>query len=170
MAERFFEVARQLTGYELYGEGQEPVNWLYYKSGYEYRPHCDGSCGARSVGYGSRVASSLLYCAVADEGGGTVFPPDGLKLEPTVGMLLLFAYNPDPERLTEHSACPVLRGEKMTATQWYREGVSKEHNWEFAAKGGELPPRRKQRGRRRDRLRRRRRRRRSRRKRERQEI
>jgi len=145
LAARFFETARQLTGYELDGEGQEPVNWLYYKSGYEYRPHCDGACGTRSVNYGSRVASSLLYCAVADDGGGTVFPPDGLKIEPTVGMLLLFTYNPDPDGLSRHAACPVLRGEKMTATQWYREGVTAKHDWEFAAKGGRLPRRKKQR-------------------------
>lgn len=130
MANRFFEVARQATGFELQLEGQEPVNWLYYKPGYEYRPHCDGACGAKTVARRGRVASSLLYCAVAEEGGGTVFPPDGLKLQPKVGNMLLFTYNPDPHRLTEHSACPVLKGEKMTATQWYREGVTLENNWE----------------------------------------
>jgi len=130
MANRFFEVARQATGYELYPEGQEPINWLYYKPGYEYRPHCDGRCGAKLIKKGSRVASSLLYCNVATDGGGTVFPPDKLKLEPTAGMFMLFAYNPDPRSLTSHAACPVLKGSKSTATQWYREGVSDEKPWD----------------------------------------
>ena len=67
---------------------------------------------------------------VADLGGGTVFPLDGLKLTPKTGMMLLFAYNPDPTGVTQHAACPVLEGTKMTATQWYREGVSHAKNWE----------------------------------------
>jgi len=127
---RFFEVARLATGFQLYPEGQEPVNWLFYKPGFEYRPHCDGGCGQWQVARGGRVASSLLYCAVADEGGGTVFPNDGIKLEPSVGDLLMFAYNSDPNSLSYHSACPVVRGRKLTATQWYREGVSMTRNWE----------------------------------------
>ncbi|CAK0854447.1 unnamed protein product [Prorocentrum cordatum] len=145
LADRFFEVARQLTGYELHREGQEPAQWLVYKPGYEYRPHCDGDCGEPSVVFGDRMATSLLYCAVADEGGGTVFTTDGLKVEPTVGMMLLFTYNPDPQGLSRHAACPVLRGEKATATQWYREGVSKEHDYKFVQKGGRLAPRRRRR-------------------------
>merc|ERR1712008_180905 len=130
VATRFFEVARQATGYDLYPEGQEPVNWLFYKPGYEYRPHCDGMCGSSSVPKGKRVASSLLYCNVASDGGGTVFPPDNLKLEPEAGMFMLFTYNPDTHGVTEHAACPVLNGSKTTATQWYREGVSDEQPWD----------------------------------------
>merc|ERR1712206_47581 len=89
LTNRFFDVARQVSGFELYPEGQEPVNYLFYKPGYEYRPHCDGACGSGSVRKGKRVASSLLYCSVASAGGGTVFPRDNLKLEPTAGMFLL---------------------------------------------------------------------------------
>eukprot|EP00930_Biecheleria_cincta_P047481 TRINITY_DN32924_c0_g1_i1.p1 TRINITY_DN32924_c0_g1~~TRINITY_DN32924_c0_g1_i1.p1 ORF type:complete len:640 (+),score=106.89 TRINITY_DN32924_c0_g1_i1:7-1926(+) len=127
---RFFHMARQATGYDLFPEGQEPVNWLFYKPGYEYRPHCDGACGTSSVTRGKRVASSLLYCNVASEGGGTVFPPDNLKIEATAGMYMLFAYNPDPKGLSQHAACPVLKGSKTTATQWYREGVNEDTPWD----------------------------------------
>lgn len=31
--------------------------------------------------------------------------------------------------LTEHSGCPVLKGEKLIATFWMREGVSTEADW-----------------------------------------
>jgi len=130
VANRFFHVARKVSGYDLQMAGQEPVNWLYYKAGYEYRPHCDGGCGAPEIRLTERVMTSLAYCAVGTKGGSTVFPPDGTKLTPSAGSMLLFTYNPDPLRLTEHSACPVIAGEKMTATQWYREGVSLEKNWE----------------------------------------
>jgi prolyl 4-hydroxylase len=127
---RLFGVTREVTGFKLQPEGQEPLNWLYYLPGYEYRPHCDGSCGASSIRLRQRVATTLLYCGVAEKGGGTVFPPDGLKYQPKKGEALLFTYNPDPDRLSEHSACPVLKGDKYTATQWYREGVTAERNWE----------------------------------------
>jgi len=127
---RFFEVAQQATGFSLNHEGQEPVNWLYYKPGFEYRPHCDGGCGAQKVQRGKRVATSLLYCKVADVGGGTVFPPAKLKLTPKAGDLLLFTYESDPHSVTMHAACPVLKGSKLTATQWYREGLTREKTWE----------------------------------------
>eukprot|EP00929_Paragymnodinium_shiwhaense_P119141 TRINITY_DN91018_c0_g1_i1.p1 TRINITY_DN91018_c0_g1~~TRINITY_DN91018_c0_g1_i1.p1 ORF type:complete len:590 (-),score=129.06 TRINITY_DN91018_c0_g1_i1:130-1899(-) len=135
MANRFFDLARQASGFELYPPGQEPVNWLFYKPGFEYRPHCDGRCGQGTNQRGERVATSLLYCTVAEKGGGTVFPPDKTKLIPTPGMLLFFAYNPDLMGLTQHSACPVLKGRKTTATQWYREGVSHERDWEKVNRG-----------------------------------
>eukprot|EP00746_Dinoflagellata_sp_MGD_P133551 gnl/MRDRNA2_/MRDRNA2_67268_c0_seq2.p1 gnl/MRDRNA2_/MRDRNA2_67268_c0~~gnl/MRDRNA2_/MRDRNA2_67268_c0_seq2.p1 ORF type:complete len:181 (+),score=13.53 gnl/MRDRNA2_/MRDRNA2_67268_c0_seq2:32-574(+) len=135
VSDRFFEIARKTTGYELHLDGQEPINWLYYMPGFEYRPHCDGGCGQVKIPYGDRVATTLVYCTTASKGGGTVFPNDGLKLEPNPGMMLLFTYNPDPQRLSWHSACPVLKGSKSTATQWYREGVSAELNWEDVTKG-----------------------------------
>ncbi|CAK0841739.1 unnamed protein product [Prorocentrum cordatum] len=139
VALRFFEFARAAVGLAAGAEGQEPVNWLFYKPGYEYRPHCDGPCGTRHVKTGKRVASSLLYCAAADEGGGTVFPRDRLKFEPSPGSFLLFSYNPDPRSLSTHAACPVLRGQKTTATQWYREGVSAEVNWDVHENWGSFP-------------------------------
>jgi hypothetical protein len=32
-------------------------------------------------------------------------------------------------RLTEHSCCPVLEGEKKIAVQWLRLGVDEENPW-----------------------------------------
>ena len=48
-----------------------------------------------------------------------------------LGAVTFFSYwgpdgNMDPEQLTEHSGCPVKKGEKWIATFWMREGVSTE--------------------------------------------
>ncbi|CAK9079404.1 unnamed protein product [Durusdinium trenchii] len=127
---RFFQAARGASGYDLWPEGQEPVNWLHYKPGYEYRPHCDGGCGYDPVTLGARVASSLLYCNVAEQGGSTIFTKDTTKFTPAKGDFLFFAYKHDPDFMSMHAACPVLKGVKSTATQWYREGVSADYTWE----------------------------------------
>eukprot|EP00933_Yihiella_yeosuensis_P012791 TRINITY_DN12194_c0_g1_i1.p1 TRINITY_DN12194_c0_g1~~TRINITY_DN12194_c0_g1_i1.p1 ORF type:complete len:223 (-),score=30.39 TRINITY_DN12194_c0_g1_i1:430-1098(-) len=131
----FFDLARQAAGYELDFEGQEPLNWLDYPPGYEYRSHCDGNCGADRIKLGDRVATSLLYCKVAEKGGATIFPHRNMKISPAVGSLLFFTYNPDPQQLSWHAACPVLKGRKNTATQWYREGVGDERDWSKFADG-----------------------------------
>ncbi|CAE7851999.1 dpy-18, partial [Symbiodinium necroappetens] len=96
----------------------------------EYRPHCDGGCGYEEVQLGMRVASSLLYCNVADQGGSTIFTKDATKFTPRRGDFLFFVYKSDPSFMSMHAACPVLRGVKSTATQWYREGVRKGWTWE----------------------------------------
>eukprot|EP00913_Durusdinium_trenchii_P031552 g29544.t1 len=135
--------AHSKSRYDLWPEGQEPVNWLHYKPGYdpqrihnkfimlvEYRPHCDGGCGYDPVTLGARVASSLLYCNVAEQGGSTIFTKDTTKFTPAKGDFLFFAYKHDPDFMSMHAACPVLKGVKSTATQWYREGVSADYTWE----------------------------------------
>ena len=96
-----------------------------------YKPHTDGWGGD----VGSRVATTLVYCEAAAEGGGTVFPrgKEGsappLRFQPSPGDMLYFEYQPDPG-LQEHSACPVIAGNKSTLTQWHRLGVSPEKPWD----------------------------------------
>merc|ERR1711862_901248 len=96
--------------------------------GDEYRTHCDGPCDGERYQKGQRVATSILYCVVAEEGGQTSFTrAGGLIIKPSAGDLLLFTYkhanNTMDNGLTEHSGCPLRRGRKWIATQWYREGV-----------------------------------------------
>jgi hypothetical protein len=93
ISKRWFDLASELLGEEVPYEGQEPVNFLHYLRGYEYRPHSDGG---RKPGPGKRVASSLLYCEAATAGGATVFPQQPVKFQPGPRDLIFFAYNPDP--------------------------------------------------------------------------
>lgn len=130
VSHRLFKLVEETTGYKLSPRGQEPLQWLFYKPGFEFRPHCDGQCNRSTVEMGNRILTTLLYCVVAEEGGATVFPRDGLKFTPREGSVLLFTYNPDPDGLSEHAACPVLKGEKATLTQWYRDGTSEHKTYE----------------------------------------
>ena len=124
-----FDLVSEMLKARVPYEGQEPVNFLHYLKGFEYKPHTDGYGGAT----GQRVATTLVYCEAADEGGGTVFPRGDtlnppLRFQPSPGDMLYFEYQPDPG-LQEHSACPVIAGNKSTLTQWHRLGVSPEKEW-----------------------------------------
>ena len=134
LAERQFALVRNLTGYAVYAPGQEPINSVLYRNaGDEYRPHCDGPCHGGGYQRGKRVATTILYCETADEGGATSFTKGGLMVAPRPRQLLLFAYkHPNgtmDDGLTEHSGCPVRAGRKWIATQWFREGISLDEPW-----------------------------------------
>lgn len=120
-----FDVATELLGSKVPYEGQEPINFLHYLKGFEYKPHTDGGV----LGKGKRVATSLIYCEAAQEGGATVFPNIPLRFQPELGDLLFFEYAPNPT-LQLHAACPVITGNKSTLTQWHRLGVSVEEPWD----------------------------------------
>eukprot|EP00927_Polykrikos_kofoidii_P077601 TRINITY_DN74539_c0_g1_i1.p1 TRINITY_DN74539_c0_g1~~TRINITY_DN74539_c0_g1_i1.p1 ORF type:complete len:436 (+),score=60.03 TRINITY_DN74539_c0_g1_i1:49-1356(+) len=129
---RTFDVASELLDVQVPYEGQEPLNFLYYLRGYEYRPHTDGgSLPRQHMHTGKRVATTLVYCEVAEAGGATVFTAEKqLKFQPRRGDLLFFSYAPAPRNQAEHAACPVSKGTKKTLTQWHRLAVSVEKPWD----------------------------------------
>jgi len=124
-AAKTFDVASELLVSKVPYEGQEPINFLHYLKGFEYKPHTDGG----RLGKGKRVATTLIYCEAAEEGGATVFPMIPLRFQPSSGDLLFFEYAPDPNKQL-HAACPVVVGNKSTLTQWHRLGVSPEEPWD----------------------------------------
>lgn len=136
IAEKHFDLVRHFTGYSVHGNhGQEPINAVLYKNiGDEYRPHCDGPCHGGDYPHGSRVATSIVYCKIADDGSGqTSFTRSGIMVAPQQYDLLLFAYRYKnftmDNGFTEHSGCPIKAGKKWIATQWYREGVEDDIPW-----------------------------------------
>jgi hypothetical protein len=133
MAAVTVELASELLGEVIPYEAQEPINFLHYKVGFEYKPHTDG--GGRQKG--KRVATTLVYCEAAAEGGSTVFPGDDLKLSPGEGDLLFFEYKNGPQS-TQHAACPVIAGNKTTLTMWHRLGVSADDPWYNYEQWGEF--------------------------------
>ncbi len=139
---RKFAFAREVAEYEelIEGEGQEPLNSVYYKDwDDQYRPHCDGECHGGPYRKGGRIATSLTYCEVAEQGGYTLFTRSGLKIVPHVRDMLFFGYKLQPKvdggpaRMdhgqSEHSGCPLRKGTKWIATMWYREGMTAENDW-----------------------------------------
>ena len=139
---RKFAFAREVAEYEelIEGEGQEPLNSVYYKDwDDQYRPHCDGECHGGAYRKGTRIATSLTYCKVAQKGGYTLFTRSGLKVVPRERDMLFFGYKLRPTveggafrmdpGYTEHSGCPLRKGTKWIATMWYREGMTAENDW-----------------------------------------
>jgi hypothetical protein len=67
---------------------------------------------------------------VPELGGATTFTKADVFIRPKRGMATVFTYmTPDgimDSGYTQHSGCPVLKGEKWIATAWLREGVTKE--------------------------------------------
>eukprot|EP00929_Paragymnodinium_shiwhaense_P121135 TRINITY_DN93271_c0_g1_i1.p1 TRINITY_DN93271_c0_g1~~TRINITY_DN93271_c0_g1_i1.p1 ORF type:complete len:396 (-),score=34.43 TRINITY_DN93271_c0_g1_i1:101-1288(-) len=125
-AANMFDFVSEQVGVNFSYEAQEPINFLHYLPGFEYRPHMDGSAN----GKGKRMATTLVYCTAAQKGGGTVFPSGTpLRFQPGDGDLMLFSYEVQP-MLSLHAACPVLAGTKTTLTQWYRPDVSFEEPWD----------------------------------------
>ncbi|KAL8059299.1 hypothetical protein ABFX02_03G076800 [Erythranthe guttata] len=121
-----------------HGEG---IQVLHYELGQKYEPHYDYFLDEFHTKNGDqRVATLLMYLSDVEEGGETVFPvakgnfsslpgwnemsecaKKGLSVKPKMRDALLFwSLKPDatldPSSL--HGACPVIRGNKWSATKW----------------------------------------------------
>ncbi len=98
-------------------------------------PHCDGECTGLKHKYGTRMATIVMYCDVADHGGHTNFRNAGVHIKPASGDAIFFSYI-DPKTnmmdtgFTEHSGCPVYEGSKKIVTQWVRYGVDNDNPWD----------------------------------------
>jgi len=123
-----------------HGEG---VQVLHYEVGQKYEPHFDYFLDEfNTKNGGQRMATVLMYLSDVEEGGETVFPSakgnisavpwwnelsdcgkEGLSVKPKMGDALLFwSMKPDasldPSSL--HGGCPVIKGNKWSATKWVR--------------------------------------------------
>uniref|UniRef100_A0A0E0NQ56 procollagen-proline 4-dioxygenase n=1 Tax=Oryza rufipogon TaxID=4529 RepID=A0A0E0NQ56_ORYRU len=121
-------------------ENGESMQMLRYGQGEKYEPHFDYIRGRQaSVRGGHRIATVLMYLSNVKMGGETVFPDaearlsqpkdetwsdcaeQGFAVKPTKGSaVLFFSLYPnatfDPGSL--HGSCPVIQGEKWSATKW----------------------------------------------------
>lgn len=109
------------------GEG---LQVLRYAPGQQYKPHFDwfdpqhpGSARHLQRG-GQRVATTVIYLATAEEGGGTCFPKVGLEVSPRTGGAIFF-HSTDmtgqPDAMSLHAGTPVVQGTKIVMTYWQRE-------------------------------------------------
>ncbi|KAF8703698.1 hypothetical protein HU200_031780 [Digitaria exilis] len=127
-------------------ENGEDIQVLRYKHGEKYEPHYDYFTDkVNTVRGGHRYATVLLYLTDVAEGGETVFPlaefsnlsgfgihnfgilhnahATSAPVKPRKGDALLF-FNLKPDGATDsvslHGGCPVIKGEKWSATKWIR--------------------------------------------------
>lgn len=121
-------------------ENGEAMQILHYEHGQKYEPHFDYFHDKvnQELG-GHRVATVLMYLSDVQKGGETVFPSSeagvmkpqgddwsecakkGHAVKPRKGdALLFFSLHPDAttDPLSLHGSCPVIEGEKWSATKW----------------------------------------------------
>lgn len=119
----------------------ESLHVLNYHVSEKYSAHFDYFHDTMNTANGGqRLATMLMYLSDVEEGGETVFPSSkdhgnssqalsscgkqGLAVKPKKGDALLFySLKPDgsldPSSL--HSGCPVIKGNKWSATKWIRQ-------------------------------------------------
>ena len=140
VSRRLYDYVNNATGYNLEEDGQEEIMSIQYEGrGIDdpepdrYRPHCDGQCDGLLFRPSGRVATMVMYCEAPSKGGATNFRNVGVHIVPEAGTAAFFSYLGSDmvtdNRLTEHSCCPVLEGEKKIAVQWLRMGVDEQNPW-----------------------------------------
>lgn len=118
----------------------EDIQVLRYEHGQKYDPHYDYFADKVNIARGGhRIATVLMYLSDVAKGGETVFPnaeksprhkqdddlsdcaKEGIAVKPRKGdALLFFSLHPSaiPDTLSLHGGCPVIEGEKWSATKW----------------------------------------------------
>ncbi|KAL3911098.1 MAG: hypothetical protein SGILL_007417, partial [Bacillariaceae sp.] len=129
---RVYEYANHVLNMNLTHHGQEYLMSIqYFGRGYNdtepdrYTPHCDGKCEGMPHIDGARMATTVIYCDIPEEGGFTNFQNANVHVKPSPGSAVFFSYidpltNLTDLGLTQHSGCPVYVGTKRIITQWIR--------------------------------------------------
>lgn len=121
-------------------ENAESMQVLRYEIGQKYDAHFDYFHDKNNVKHGGqRIATVLMYLTDVKKGGETVFPNaegshlqykdetwsecsrSGLAVKPKKGDALLFFglhVNATTDTSSLHGSCPVIEGEKWSATKW----------------------------------------------------
>ncbi|KAK1402936.1 Procollagen-proline 4-dioxygenase [Heracleum sosnowskyi] len=130
-------------------ENGEDIQVLRYEYGQKYDPHFDFFRDKVNIAKGGhRIATVLMYLSDVVQGGDTVFPKaeepsggkssksdadlsecakKGIAVKPRKGdALLFFSLHPSaiPDLQSLHAGCPVLKGEKWSATKWIHVDAS----------------------------------------------
>jgi len=142
LSRRVYDYTNHVLDLNIQEHGQEDLMSIQYFGRGEndtapdrYTPHCDGDCTGLPHKAGTRMATMVMYCTIPELGGHTNFRNAGVHVKPQKGNAIFFSYI-DPETLTmdngftEHSGCPVFKGEKKIVTQWIRLGVDSENPWD----------------------------------------
>ncbi len=108
----------------------EPLQGQLYRQGEYYKDHHDyfddETLRRQFAHSGQRTWTAMIYVNEVLGGGHTEFPHLGKSIAPSKGMGVFWknsdgAGAEDPNTL--HSGRPVLEGEKMIITKWFRENI-----------------------------------------------
>ncbi|PNY06134.1 prolyl 4-hydroxylase subunit alpha-1-like protein, partial [Trifolium pratense] len=141
MSEQALAIEKRISVYsQVPVENGELMQVLRYEKNQYYRPHHDYFSDTFNLKRGGqRIATMLMYLGDNVEGGETHFPSagsdecscggkltKGLCVKPIKGNAVLFWSmgldgQSDPDSV--HGGCPVLAGEKWSATKWMRQSV-----------------------------------------------
>eukprot|EP00899_Mesostigma_viride_P010111 jgi/Mesvir1/19100/Mv12847-RA.2 len=144
-------IERRVADYSMIPpENGEGMQVLHYELGQKYDAHFDYFHDPVNIrNGGQRIATVLMYLTDVEAGGETVFPNTkgfdkrnvpaaqrsfsdcgklGAAVKPRKGDALLFwsldpSTTEDPSSL--HSGCPVISGDKWSATKWLHKGEFK---------------------------------------------
>ncbi|KAF3783821.1 putative prolyl 4-hydroxylase 4 [Nymphaea thermarum] len=111
-------------------ENGEDIQVLRYEHGQKYDPHYDYFSDKLNIARGGhRIATVLMYLTdVNDRRRGRIVDDNlsdcakkGIAVKPKKGdALLFFSLHPNavPDERSLHAGCPVIEGEKWSATKW----------------------------------------------------
>lgn len=133
------DIERRIAAFsQIPVENGELIQVLRYEVTQQYRPHHDYFSDTFNLKRGGqRVATMLMYLNDNVEGGETYFPMagdgecscggqtvKGVCIKPNKGDAVLFwsmGLNGESDEKSLHGGCPVLKGEKWSATKWMRQ-------------------------------------------------
>ncbi|TRY31983.1 2OG-Fe(II) oxygenase [Aliiglaciecola sp. M165] len=111
---------------------KEVIQAQHYAVGQQFKAHYDyfapGSNDYKTYSKdgGQRTWTFMIYLDEDCEGGETEFVELGIKFKPKMGTALVWNnLNVDgtPNPFTKHHAHPIIKGEKVVITKWFREST-----------------------------------------------
>ena len=133
LSRRVLEYAKRATGLPLKEEDDEDLSFTHNtaqgdeKKLYLFESNCMEGCFGQPFHTGERVATVVMYCESAEEGGSAVFHNANIKIKPKKGDAVFFSYTGTNLRMdngfTSRSSCSVTKGAEKTVTQWIRYKV-----------------------------------------------
>lgn len=128
-----FEIDKKIVDTLGLGVGErETIQAQHYAVGQQFKAHYDyfapGSNDYKSYSRqgGQRTWTFMIYLDEGCEGGETEFVELGISFKPKMGTALVWNnLNVDgtPNPFTKHHAHPILSGEKVVITKWFREAT-----------------------------------------------
>ncbi|KAG2549140.1 hypothetical protein PVAP13_9KG172500 [Panicum virgatum] len=101
-------------------ENGESIQILHYQNGEKYEPHYDYFHDKNNQALGGhRIATVLMYLSNVEKGGETIFPnAEGKLLQPKDDTWSECTRNGYADSDSLHGSCPVIEGQKWSATKW----------------------------------------------------